>query len=84
MSRQLSLSLFRRILREARLMPTANRRVFVRERARAAWRDAQHENDPEKLAFHLQLGETQLENVTVQRLLLTKLAEEGNLKGPKS
>lgn len=64
-------------------MPTHHRRLFIEQRARAAFREARHEPDPERISFLISLAETQLENVMVQRILLNKLKEEGNLKGPQ-
>jgi hypothetical protein len=79
-ARQRVLALYRALLREGRLMPTENRKQFVWQRVRAAFRDARTQDDAQQLEFLLQLGDTQLENLTVQRQLLNKLAEEGNLK----
>lgn len=41
------------------------------------------ETNPSIVEFHVRLAETQLDNVMMQRQLLTQLAKEGNLKGPK-
>lgn len=74
------LSLYRAILREARQMPTDNRRQFVQKKARLAFRESKQQRNPEELQFLIQLAEVQLENVTRQRQLLNQLKQQGNLK----
>lgn len=78
-----ALALYRALLREARRMPTANRRQFIRQRVRDEFRAAARLTDDTAVAFRLSLAETQLDNITVQRELLSRLESEGNLKGPK-
>jgi hypothetical protein len=63
-------------------MPTANRRAFIRKRAREGFEAGRSASGSEAEALVL-YAETQLENVGVQRRLLTDLANSGNLKGPK-
>jgi hypothetical protein len=82
--RAAALGLLRALLREAKRMPTGNRRRFVRDRALAGFRDARAEADPERLTFLMRLADTQLDNVRVQVGVLNELAASGNLKGPKS
>lgn len=77
------LSLFRAILREARGMPTANRRAYVEKRARAEFREGAATAggaSSEQAAFLVALAETQLENAAVQRRLLSELKRKGQLK----
>lgn len=83
MSRSKVLSLYRALLREARQMPTENRRQFVKLKSRQEFRSAAALSDPQAIEFSIALAETQLDNVTRQRQLLNELRDEGNLKGPK-
>ncbi|GBF91433.1 hypothetical protein Rsub_04173 [Raphidocelis subcapitata] len=77
-----ALALYRQLLREARKMPTDNRRRFLRRRAREGF-EAGRAATGDEAAQLLILAETQLESAAVQRRLLCELFETGNLKGPK-
>jgi hypothetical protein len=74
------LSLLRAILREARGMPTENRRRYVEKRARAEFREGSEAATPGEADFLVRLAETQLENCAVQRTLLAELKRKGQLK----
>jgi hypothetical protein len=74
------LALFRAILREARGMPTQNRRDYVVKRARAEFGEGAAAATRDEADFLVRLAETQLENVQVQRRLLTELQRKGQLK----
>jgi len=78
------LSLYRALLREARLMPTANRRQFIEERAGREFRAGGSASDPQQIAFLISLAEVQVDNAAAQRQLLQQLHQQGNLKGPRS
>lgn len=80
--RQKVLALYRAFLREAKLMPTANRQQYIRAKARHAFRESKELTGSE-CEFAMRLADTQLDNVTRQRELLNDLAKEGNLKGPQ-
>ena len=77
-----ALSLYRAILRQARLLPTAggaSRRDFVQRKARHEFEGARALGGDEQ-AFAVALGEAQLDNLREQQRLLNQLAAEGNLK----
>ena len=63
-------------------MPTANRRRFVRQRAREGFEAARGARGADA-DERLRLGEAMLESAAVQRRLLNGLAGTGNLKGPR-
>mmetsp|Transcript_15284 Transcript_15284/g.38109 ORF Transcript_15284/g.38109 Transcript_15284/m.38109 type:complete len:94 (+) Transcript_15284:370-651(+) len=77
------LSMYRSFLREARLMPTTNRRLFIETKVRRDFRAHAGESDPQELAVLLAACEAQLETAHTQRVLLNQLKAQGNLKGPK-
>mmetsp|Transcript_13398 Transcript_13398/g.28654 ORF Transcript_13398/g.28654 Transcript_13398/m.28654 type:complete len:86 (+) Transcript_13398:76-333(+) len=77
------LSLYRAFIREARLMPTANRRDYVIKKVKHEIEQHRSESDPERIGFLVNLAELQLENVVIQRVHLNKLKEQGNFKGPR-
>jgi hypothetical protein len=79
-SRSAVLALYRAFLREARLMPTDNRRRLVAHRAREGFRQHRHLTEGSELEFQLQLAEVQLDNVQHQRQLLNSLKDKGALK----
>jgi hypothetical protein len=56
---------------------------YIQRKARHDFKQSKSEADPEAIAFQVQLAETQLDNVMMQRQLLNQLAKEGNLKGPR-
>lgn len=60
-----------------------NRMQHVQRKAAHDFRQYKGETDPQTIEFQVRLAETQLDNVIMQRRLLTQLAEEGNLKGPR-
>ena len=59
-------SLFRRLLRAARGMPTANRAAFVARKVRDGFEANRRETDPERVAFLVALGETHLDQIRAQ------------------
>lgn len=79
LQRTQALALYRAFLREARQLPTANRRRHVETRARAGF-EANRAAVGAEAEFLLAAGEAQLENVHVQRRHLNQLKEEGHLK----
>jgi hypothetical protein len=74
------LHLLRAILREARLLPTAVRRDYVRNKARHEFKASRATTSPEETRFLIEFGELQLDNLTLQRKLLNQLRDEGKLK----
>mmetsp|Transcript_28956 Transcript_28956/g.53214 ORF Transcript_28956/g.53214 Transcript_28956/m.53214 type:complete len:85 (+) Transcript_28956:271-525(+) len=83
MDKYVVLGMYRKLIREARLLPTNNRKNYVLKKARKDFEDSRQEVDPERLRFLYSLAEVQYDNLKVQRTLLNKLKAEGNLKGPK-
>ena len=74
------MSLFRRLIREARLMPTPNRRVFVIRKCRSELERHAKETDAGKLGELMQLMEIQVDNVKSQAQHLRDLDKRGVLK----
>ena len=68
-----ALSLFRRLFRAARGLPTENRVLFVRALVRREFEAHRDERDPETVAFLVSLGETQLDQVRAHAEHLTKV-----------
>jgi len=71
-----ALSLYRKILRAARYVPTPHRKIHIRRRARLEFQDSRHETDPEQIAFLLQVGETHLDTIQVQGNHLSQQFED--------
>ncbi|KDO31961.1 hypothetical protein SPRG_03177 [Saprolegnia parasitica CBS 223.65] len=63
---QQALSFYRAIYRTAGLMPSKDRTRFVRRRLRAEYEKYRHETSPERVAFLLQVADTQLDTLRVQ------------------
>jgi hypothetical protein len=62
-------------------MPTENRRTFIERKARIGFQENRSlKHDSTEAEFLVQYADTQLENVTRQRELLTALKAEGQLK----
>lgn len=62
---------------------TDNRQQHVCRKARHDFKQFKDETNAEIVEFQVRLAETQLDNVTMQRQVLSQLAKEGNLKGPR-
>jgi hypothetical protein len=60
-----------------------NRQQHICRKARHDFKQYRDETDPETVEFQVRLAETQLDNVAMQRQVLSQLAREGNLKGPR-
>lgn len=60
-----------------------NRQQHICRKARHDFKQFKDEADAETVEFQVRLAETQLDNVTMQRHVLSQLAREGNLKGPR-
>jgi hypothetical protein len=80
MSRRKVLTLFRSILREAKMLPTEVRQDYVRNKARHEFKVGAIETNPDHISFLINFGELQLDNLTLQRKLLNQLRDEGKLK----
>ena len=76
-TRPLALSLYRRLLRSASLLPTANRRGYVRAKTRAEFRDHREVGDPDKISFLIMLGETNLDDIKAQAGHLKEISRKG-------
>lgn len=74
-----ALSLYRQILRAARLMPTENRRVHVQRKARSEF-EKSRDVDQQEQAFRLALADTHIDNIEAQARHLQQLVESGKLK----
>lgn len=74
------LNLYRAFMREARQMPTANRREFIVKKARHEFKLNKGCQDEAELKDMVYLAEIQLDNVTLQRSHLNQLKKEGKLK----
>lgn len=68
-----ALSLFRRLFRAARGLPTENRVLYVRAKVRREFEAHRDERNHEKIAFLVSLGETQLDQVRAHAEHLTKV-----------
>mmetsp|Transcript_10154 Transcript_10154/g.21156 ORF Transcript_10154/g.21156 Transcript_10154/m.21156 type:complete len:103 (-) Transcript_10154:959-1267(-) len=81
-----ALRLYRALFREAAKMPVDFRRDFIRKRVRSEFEKSRLETDPEQVAFLIQLGEVQLENISIQAAHLTELAamDMTDIKGVKN
>lgn len=60
------LSLYRSILREARRMPTTNRRKFIEAKARHEFRQGATETDAERIQFLVMHADVSLDTVIAQ------------------
>jgi len=60
------LSLYRALLRAARLMPTSNRRQYIKKRARAEFESSRGETDPARIRFLMDFGMVSLDNIHAQ------------------
>ena len=60
------LSLYRAILRAARLMPTSNRRQYIQKKARAEFESSRGERDPARIQFLMDYGLLSLDNILAQ------------------
>ncbi|KAK3278743.1 hypothetical protein CYMTET_13338 [Cymbomonas tetramitiformis] len=80
------IALYRALWKEAAKMPTEYRRDFIRRRIRRDFEASKNESDPEQVQFLVQLGHTQLENITVQAEHLSEVAKMdlSNIKGVKN
>jgi succinate dehydrogenase assembly factor 1 len=67
------LSLFRKLYRAARSLPTSNRVGFVRAKVRAEYETHRGESDAARIAALRLYGETQLDNVLAQASHLTSV-----------
>lgn len=74
-----ALSLYRQILRAARLMQTELRQVHVCRKARTEFEKARHA-DAQQQTFLLALADTQIDNIKAQAQHLQHLVDTGNLK----
>ena len=75
-TRGMVLSLYRRLLRVSRGMPTRNRREYVVRKTQIEFRDHRSETDPERIQFLITLGETQLETAEIQQKHLNDLYQD--------
>lgn len=74
-----AISLYRQILRAAKLMPTELRQVYVLRKARAEFEKARHA-DPQEQQALLALADTHIDNIQVQAQHLQHLVGTGKLK----
>lgn len=74
-----AISLYRQILRAAKLMPTELRQVHVARKARKEFEEARHV-DPQQQQFLLALADTQIDNIRAQAQHLQQLVDTGKLK----
>ena len=74
-----AINLYRQILRAAKLMPTENRKLHVRRKARAEFEKSRHV-DEQQQNFLLALADTQVDNIEAQARHLQQLVTTGKLK----
>lgn len=74
-----AISLYRQILRAAKLMPTELRQLHVARKARKEFEAARHA-DPSQQQFLLALADTQIDNIQAQAKHLQGLVDTGKLK----
>ena len=72
-------TVYRQILRAARTLPTENRRLHVRRKARAEFEKSK-QADQEQLKFLFALAEAQIDNIKEQARHLQYLFATGKLK----
>ncbi|KAG0230185.1 hypothetical protein BGW42_001104 [Actinomortierella wolfii] len=78
-TRAQALSLYRRLIRIGKAMPTENRSRLVLTRVRGDFRDNLHETDPDEIRDLIQLAELQADNLEIQKNHLTELSKNPNL-----
>ena len=74
-----AISLYRQILRAAKLMPTELRQLHVERKARKEFEEARHA-DRSQQQFLLALANTQIDNIRAQAQHLQRLVDSGQLK----
>ena len=74
-----AISLYRQILRAAKLLPTELRQLHVARKARKEFEEARHA-DPSQQQFLLALADTQIDNIRAQAQHLQRLVDTGKLK----
>ncbi|KAL7515882.1 hypothetical protein ACHAWX_000957 [Stephanocyclus meneghinianus] len=72
-TRSRALSLYRRLLRASRQMPTPNRRNYIASKTRLEYRKHMRLTDAEEIEFCLRLADTNLDTVMVQAEHLSRL-----------
>lgn len=75
-----AISLYRSILRAAKLLPTDHRRTHVFRKARSEFEKSKQVTDDKQLTFLLKLAETQLDNIEAQAKHLQELVATGKLR----
>ncbi|KAF9969205.1 hypothetical protein BGZ73_008556 [Actinomortierella ambigua] len=78
-TRAQALSLYRKLIRIGKAMPTENRSRLVLTRVRGDFRENLHETDPEEIQAMIQLAELQVDNLEIQKNHLTELSKNPNL-----
>lgn len=70
------LALYRDIIRAARMMPTKNRELYVKAKARLEFRRGAAVTSPAEIEELVAYAELSLENVTSQAATLTRIARD--------
>ncbi|KAG0254633.1 hypothetical protein DFQ27_006736 [Actinomortierella ambigua] len=78
-TRAQTLSLYRRLIRIGKAMPTENRSRLVLARVRGDFREHLTETDPDEIQSLIQLAELQADNLEIQKNHLTELSKNPNL-----
>lgn len=70
------LALYRDIIRAARLMPTKNRELYVKAKARLEFRRGSAVTSPAEVDELLAFAELSLDNINAQAAALTRIARD--------
>ncbi|KAF9148911.1 hypothetical protein BG015_009312 [Linnemannia schmuckeri] len=73
------LSLYRKLLKIGKAMPTETRQALVLSRVKSDFRTNAAEKDPQEIEGMIQLAELQVDNLEIQRDHLTELSRNPNL-----
>ncbi|KAF8939578.1 hypothetical protein BGZ47_008121 [Haplosporangium gracile] len=73
------LSLYRKLLKIGKAMPTETRQTLVLSRVKSDFRANAAEKDPQEIEGMIQLAELQVDNLEIQRDHLTELSKNPNL-----
>jgi predicted PhzF superfamily epimerase YddE/YHI9 len=77
-TRAKALSLYRKLMKGAMMMPTPNRQNFVIRKTRTEFKANVNLTDPEAINHCIRLADTNLDTVMVQAEHLTKLMNDPN------
>jgi len=70
-----ALSLYKQLLRSAALMPTPLRQKYVTSKTKVEFREHEHETNPERIKFLLDVADANLDDVVAQSGHLTMISK---------